>query len=91
MHFPDQYYVGKRPGAGLGKKFPLGFATPDGKDSAAKKRKETVVNWAGPKAAFEVIDNIPIEGFRFVVKNVKEQETNSCSCITFVLIVTEQV
>lgn len=68
MHFPDQYFVGKLDGksCGMGGKFPLGFATPEGKDSAAKKRKETVTGWAGDKATFDTIDNVPVEGFRFV-------------------------
>jgi len=56
MHFPDQYYVGKRGGGGLGKKFPLGFATPEGKDSAAKKRKQTVTDWTGNKGTFESLN-----------------------------------
>jgi hypothetical protein len=68
MHFPDQYYVGKLEGSscGMGGKFPLGFATPEGKDSAAKKRKATVESWAGKNASYVTIDNVPTEGFRFV-------------------------
>jgi len=68
MHFPDQYFVGKRSGTscGMGGKFPLGFATPEGKDSAANKRKSTVEGWAGKNASYVTIDNVPVEGFRFV-------------------------
>ena len=39
MHFPDNYYVGLSAHLGYGQQFPLGFATPDGTDAPAKKRK----------------------------------------------------
>jgi hypothetical protein len=45
IKFPSHHYVGfqSRPSAD---NCPLGFMTPDGTDSAAKKRKETVDTWA---------------------------------------------
>jgi hypothetical protein len=44
---------------------PLGFLTPWGEDSAAKKRMETVDKWSSA-SKFEsvVLDNIPVSGFR---------------------------
>lgn len=66
MHFPDQYFVGKQSYIGKGDKFPLGFPTPEGKDSPAKKRKQTVIDWSGKDGKQEIIDNVPVEGFRFV-------------------------
>lgn len=66
MHFPDQYFVGKQSYIGKGDRYPLGFPTPEGKDSPAKKRKQTVIDWSGKDGKFDVIDNVPVEGFRFV-------------------------
>lgn len=72
IKFPDKHYVGfqTRPDAD---DLPLGFMTPDGTDSAAKKRKDTVDNWAkgygydarnkGSLPA-QTYDNKPMSGFK---------------------------
>mgnify|MGYP000031120187 CR=1 FL=1 len=70
MIFPDKLYVGVRDyldtsGNGGGK-FPQGFPTPHGTDAAFTKRKATVDKWTGSKGTFNVIDNVPVSGFRIV-------------------------
>ena len=69
----DKQYVGlKNEDTVSGK--PLGFAVPDGTDSAAKKRKKTVDRWCcrsyygrpiQPEAG-KVLDNLPTAGFKLV-------------------------
>lgn len=64
LEFKDKYFVGIR-------KDGLGFATPDGTDAAAEKRKQTVKNWVGMRTGsnlegentIQTFDNKPIKGF----------------------------
>ncbi len=60
MNFPKEYYVTLTKLNELA--FPLGFATPNGTDAAAKKRKETADNWARLPQTI-TFDNTPISGF----------------------------
>lgn len=67
IKIPTKHYVGmiRRGDQGL----PLGFMTPWGEDSAAKKRMATVDSWANQgyktvKIEAQTIDNIPLSGFR---------------------------
>jgi hypothetical protein len=46
LKYFDKYYVGVDPKRKTASGKPLGFAVPDGNDSAAKKRKQTVDDWA---------------------------------------------
>lgn len=64
---PPQYYVGVAPTFDKDS-LPTGFATPDGTDAAAKKRKETVNRWVsgcrkGTPNQSIVLENIPRQGF----------------------------
>lgn len=75
-NFPKQLYVGRKVEHDGDV---LGFAVPDGTDSAAQKRKETVDQWAGkhwnwalyhpnePDKRLEALtlENKPLSGFRF--------------------------
>jgi len=68
---PEKHYLGmiKRQSDEL----PLGFMTPWGEDSSAKKRIATVDSWASQgnrynatsKVEAQVIDNVPLSGFKF--------------------------
>jgi hypothetical protein len=67
IKIPSKHYVGmvKR----SNEKIPLGFITPWGDDSAAKKRMATVDGWAkqsGNKSKIPtmVIENVPMSGFK---------------------------
>lgn len=67
MKFAPKYFVGVKDG--------LGFATPDGTDKAAEKRKDTVRGWVGrytyvcdgkvenTDGDYRTFDNVPVEGF----------------------------
>ena len=75
-YFPKQLYVGRKVEHDGDI---LGFATPDGTDSAALKRKETVDRWSGKNQDYYYvknpeldkrlpaieIENTPITGFKF--------------------------
>jgi hypothetical protein len=69
----DKYYVGLAKDRATASGKPLGFAVPDGTDSAAKKRKQTVDSWASGRYYYndekapvsgKVYDNAPMTGFR---------------------------
>lgn len=62
MTFPKSYYVTLTKINEMA--FPLGFATPDGTDAAAKKRKSTADYWAKLPQTI-TFDNEPISGFSF--------------------------
>lgn len=78
LKYFDKWYAGikhteaKDNASGL----PLGFIVPDGDDSGAKKRKETVDNWVNgygympnPASSLnecKVVDNTPMNGFKIV-------------------------
>lgn len=92
IKFPDQHYVGfqKRGNNDL-----LGFMTPEGKDTAAVKRKSTVDSWAkGNNRTYDhetrtyiehegiptqVYDNAPLNGFVFGKAVNHSSSWNSCS------------
>lgn len=64
VKLPDTLYVGTRAqttASGL----PLGFAVPDGTDSGARKRKETVDYWSDTKTG-QLFANKPRRGFQLV-------------------------
>jgi len=70
IRFFEDAYVGIRP-LEPNEEIPLAFLTPDGTDSAAKKRKETVNDWTDPrrrggKAEFKTFKNEPISGFKIL-------------------------
>lgn len=78
MKYFDKYYVGFAENRQTASGKPLGFAVPDGTDSAAKKRKKTVDEWASGRyyysneetpAAGKVYDNVPMTGFRLTEWN----------------------
>ena len=48
------------------KKYPMGFMTPDGDDSAAKKRKMTVDNWSDNISPKITVDSVPVSGYRLL-------------------------
>lgn len=76
IHFPKQLYVGRKAEHDGDI---LGFATPDGTDAAAIKRKETVDSWSGKNQDYYYaknpeldkrlpaiqIENTPVTGFKF--------------------------
>lgn len=84
MKFHNKYFVGI--------KGDLGFATPDGTDKAAEKRKDTVRGWASQyvyeydsngrgtrvklESEFRTFDNVPIEGFN-LGKSVSRWSTSN--------------
>ncbi len=81
LHFPAEYFVGIRGITDKDDKYPLGFATPNGTDVAARKRIETVKSWTEgsyskiPGGKFIVIKNEPTEGFR-ITDAVCRYDTN---------------
>lgn len=68
IDFPKQLYVGVKDKKPFSSDFPLAFATPEGTDSASRKRKNTVNEWVtgywsnDPYTGF-TIDNTPMSGF----------------------------
>lgn len=68
IKIPEKHYLGmiKREGDEL----PLGFLTPWGTDAAAKKRMQTVDNWANHSYRAQVaipsqiVNNVPLAGFK---------------------------
>ncbi len=60
MHFPDKYFIVKR----IGSEKPLAYLTPDGTDTAAKKRKESALKWA-----YLFLIKIPINNFANEIKD----------------------
>lgn len=68
IDYPKQLYVGVKDRKPFSADYPLAFATPEGTDSAARKRKETVNDWVDgywSSATYTgfTIDNTPMSGF----------------------------
>ena len=74
-YIPEEHYVGHRPSENDSS--PLAFMTPEGTDSQAKKRKETVTSWSGGKnGVFKVLKNKPMKGFK-IAKEVRRWRTSN--------------
>lgn len=81
-YIPEQHFIGFR---NAKKGLPLAFLTPDGKDKAADKRKETVRSWTQntywntevPKnPETKTIDNVAQSGFK-ISRNISRWSTSN--------------
>lgn len=59
-YVPEKHYIGIRGN----KDYPLAFMTPEGNDSASKRRKETVDSWTGDENTKKTFVNKPMNGFK---------------------------
>lgn len=66
MKFPDQHFVTFNSRGGDATK--LGFLVPDGTDAAARKRKQTAINWGSKDIPYQTLKNVPQEGFKLMTK-----------------------
>lgn len=68
IKIPESFYTGFQTRSGSN--IPLGFMTPDGTDSAATSRKDTVTRWSDSKIPAIVYENKPLSGFN-VRQNIR--------------------
>ena len=75
IHIPETHYVGINLERNSKDEVPLGFLTPGGTDSAAKKRQSTVDQWCGKNgSSYEYVSHDEAEQFQKDNPDAKQNE-----------------